>query len=192
MDLCSPRAPEAKGKIERRIRDHRVWLDSRFREWDSLEELQAWSDREVLRRAERRLCPATDRPVAEAWEHELPLLGELETLPRPFDVVVSRRVAQDCTVRFEGRTYSVPFALVGQEVEIYGYAGEIDLLSKVRGELASCGITHDTTFVILELAVRYAQKGRADDVKSLARHLAPLFRSQAVHAGALAALAVSR
>ncbi|HLX09978.1 MAG TPA: hypothetical protein VKY89_19140, partial [Thermoanaerobaculia bacterium] len=45
IDLCPPRAPEAKGKIERRIRDHRVWLDPGFREWDSLEELQEWSDR---------------------------------------------------------------------------------------------------------------------------------------------------
>jgi len=127
IDLCPPRAPEAKGKIERRIRDHRLWLDPGFREWDSLEELQEWSDREVLRRAERRLCPATGGKVAEAWEQERPLLGELLTLPRPFDVVVSRRVAHDCTVRFEARAYSVPFALIGREVEIYGCAGEVEI-----------------------------------------------------------------
>jgi hypothetical protein len=127
IDLCPPRAPEAKGKIERRIRDHRHWLDPRFREWDSLAELQAWSDQQVWQRAKRRLCPATGSPVAEAWEQERPLLGELVTLPRPFDVVVSRRVAHDCTVRFEGRTYSVPFALLGRELEIYGCSGEVEM-----------------------------------------------------------------
>jgi transposase len=127
IDLCPPRAPEAKGKVERRIRDHRQWLDPRLREWDSLEELQAWSDGQVLRRAERRLCPATGGSVVQAWEQERPLLGELVTLPRPFDVVVSRQVAHDCTVRFEGRSYSVPFALLGREVEIYGCSGEVEI-----------------------------------------------------------------
>src|SRR5205807_4150780 len=74
IDLCPPRAPEAKGKIERRIRDHRHWLDPRFRERDSLAELQTWSDQQVWQRARRRLCPATGSPVAEAWEQERPLL----------------------------------------------------------------------------------------------------------------------
>ena len=127
IDLCPPRAPEAKGKIERRIRDHRHWLDPRGREWDSLQELQAWSDRQGLCRAERRLCPATGGSVLSAWEQERPLLGELVTLPRPFDVVVCRRVSQDCTIRFEGRAYSVPFALLGCEVEIYGCSGEVEI-----------------------------------------------------------------
>lgn len=81
----------------------------------------------MWQRAKRRLCPATGSPVAEAWEQERPLLGELVTLPRPFDVVVSRRVAHDCTVRFEGRTYSVPFALLGRELEIYGCSGEVEM-----------------------------------------------------------------
>lgn len=127
IDLCPPRAPEAKGKVERRIRDHRHWLDPRAREWESLEQLQAWSDAAVLARAERRQCPATGGSVQEAWEQERPRLGELVSLPRPFDVVVSRQVGSDCTVRFEGRTYSVPFALLGREVEIFGCAGQVEI-----------------------------------------------------------------
>jgi transposase len=127
IDLCPPRAPEAKGKVERRIRDHRHWLDPRGRAWDSLEELQAWSDAQLLHRAERRLCPATGGSVMEAWEQERPLLGALEALPRPFDIVVSRQVAHDATVRFEGRAYSVPFALLGREVEVYGCAGAVEI-----------------------------------------------------------------
>lgn len=127
IDLCPPRAPEAKGKVERRIRDHRQWLDPRCREWDSLEQLQSWSDGQVLQRAERRQCPATGGSVLAAWEQERPRLGELVSLPRPFDVVVSRRVAADCTVRFEGRTYSVPFRLLGREVEVFGCAGQVEI-----------------------------------------------------------------
>lgn len=128
IDPCPPRAPEAKGKVERRIRDHRYWLDPRVREWDSLEQLQAWSDAQMRRQAERRRCPATGGTVLEAWEIERPLLGELVVLPRPFDVVVSRPVAHDCTVHFEGRTYSVPFALMGRTVEIYGCSGEVEIV----------------------------------------------------------------
>jgi transposase len=132
VDLCPPRAPEAKGKIERRIRDHRYWLDPRFRDWDSLGELQAWTDQQALRRAERRQCPATGSTVLSAWEQERPLLGELVTLPRPFDIAVVRRVAHDCTVHFEGRTYSVPFALLGRDVEIYGCSGEVEIRHQSR------------------------------------------------------------
>jgi transposase len=127
IDVCPPRAPQSKGKIERRIRDHRHWLDPRSHEWDSLEQLQAWTDEQLRQRADRRMCPATGGSVLMAWEHEQPLLGELAELPRPFDVVVSRRVAHDCTVQFEGRTYSVPFGLLDREVEIYGCSGEVEI-----------------------------------------------------------------
>jgi transposase len=135
VDVCPPRAPEAKGKVERRIRDHRHWLDPRRRAWDSLEELQAWTDEQVLARAERRRCPATGGSVLAAWEEERPLLGELVALPRPFDVVVARTVAHDCMVSFEARAYSVPFGLVGSQVEIYGCSGEVEI--RHRGELVA-------------------------------------------------------
>ena len=127
IDVCPPRSPEAKGKVERRVRDGRFWLDPRQREWDSTEQIQEWSDRRQLERAARRRCPATGDSVIAAWEAERPLLGELVVLPRPFDVVVARQVAHDCTVRFEGRTYSVPFALLGRTVEVYGCAKEVEV-----------------------------------------------------------------
>jgi hypothetical protein len=38
----------------------------------------------------------------------------------PFDQVATRRVSVDCLVSFEGRQYSVPFAWVGQSVEVRG------------------------------------------------------------------------
>jgi transcriptional regulator with XRE-family HTH domain len=67
-----------------------------------------------------------------------------------------------------------------------------ELLSKVRGELASRGIAYDTALVTLELAVLYAGEGRTAEVKALARHLVPMFRNQALPAGAMAALMVFR
>lgn len=53
-------------------------------------------------------------------------------LPEPFDVVVTRPVYRDCTVRFEGRTYAVPFAYVGARVEVRGGAGKVQVLAEGR------------------------------------------------------------
>ena len=35
-------------------------------------------------------------------------------MPEPFDIAITRRVGANCTIAFEVRTYSVPFALVGE------------------------------------------------------------------------------
>lgn len=63
--------PEAKGKIERRIRDHRLWLDPAFREWDSL-------------RSEPRL----PRGLGEVGRH--PGSPRLPLVPRPYEIVERR------------------------------------------------------------------------------------------------------
>jgi hypothetical protein len=39
-------------------------------------------------------------------------------------------VHRDATVRFEDRTYTVPFALVGQRVEVRGCAGRVQILAE--------------------------------------------------------------
>ena len=77
-------------------------------------------------------------------------------------------------------------------------AGQGDLsagiatLSRVRGKFASRNLGYDTALVSLELAVCYAGLGRADQVKILARHMAPIFQAQDVHREALAALTLFR
>ena len=120
IDACPPRSPRFKGKVERGIRCDRTWREVLEREWESWDELQAWTDRRVLQEAERRICPATGMRVIEAWEAEKRFLAPVPLLPEPFDVVVLRTVADDCTVAFEGRRYSVPFELLGQRVEVRG------------------------------------------------------------------------
>ena len=80
-------------------------------------------------RARELRCPATGTRVAQAWEQERFLLTRLpETLPEPFDVVVRRRVGDDCMVSFEGRQYSVPFGYIRQEVEVRGISGRVLIL----------------------------------------------------------------
>jgi tetratricopeptide (TPR) repeat protein/DNA-binding XRE family transcriptional regulator len=68
----------------------------------------------------------------------------------------------------------------------------IEILSQVRGDFASRGMDYDTALVSLELATIFAREGRADSVKALARHMAPIFQTQGVHREALAALTLFR
>jgi transposase len=127
IDPCLPRSPEHKGKVERGIRTDRNWREVRERSWESWEELQAWTDVRMRAAAARRTCPATGTTVLAAWEAEKPWLGPVPLLPEPFDVAVTRKVAPDCTVAFEGRRFSVPFAWLGRRVEVRGCARSIQV-----------------------------------------------------------------
>jgi transposase len=132
IDACPPRAPETKGKVERGIRSQRFWADPRRRHWDSLEQLQEWTDVATEKSARRRICPATGTSVAEAWQQEKPYLSAVPILPEPFDLVVTRTVGPDCTVAFESRSYSVPFHLMGRRVEVRGCAEVVQVLHGAR------------------------------------------------------------
>jgi transposase len=129
VDACPPRQPRAKGKVERRVRDHRFALDPTRQAWTDLAELQRWTDARLDAVAHERLCPATGTSVAEAWARERRYLTRLpETLPDPFDVVAVRLVGIDALVSFEGRQSSVPFRFVGERVEVRGCAGTLQVV----------------------------------------------------------------
>ncbi len=130
VDACSPGEPRAKGKAEAKVRLSRLLMGGERREWKDVDELQCWSDVRVERWAKRSLCPATGKTIWESWQEEIPFLGPLPILPEPFDVVVTRPVNVDCTVRFEGRNYPVPFRYVGTRVEVRGCAGKVQLLAE--------------------------------------------------------------
>jgi hypothetical protein len=51
---------------------------------------------------------------------------------------------------------------------------------------------YDTALVSLELASIYAREGSTDQVKTLGRHMTPIFQAKAIHREALAALALFR
>jgi transposase len=132
VDLCPPRQPQAKGKVERRIRAQRAGLDPARETWRDLDELQAWTDAALIDDAERRRCPATGGSVAAAFAAERSLLAPLPILPEPFDVVATRTVAGDGLICFEGRQYSVPFALLGARVEVRGAASRVQIVHDAR------------------------------------------------------------
>lgn len=126
VDACLPAAPEDKGKVERRVAAARHWIQPPpGRRFVSLGEFQAWTDERLMRRAQRRRCPATGKGVLESWREEAALLRPCDSLPEAFDTVVSRRVGDDCMIAFENRQYSVPFSLVGQSVEVHGAGDEV-------------------------------------------------------------------
>ena len=130
VDACAPRSPESKGKVERRIRDGRLGCSPYRQHWDSVAALQAATDERCGLLYRKRICPATGTDVLSAWLEERALLSPLpDPLPEPFDIAVTRQVAPDCTIPFEGRTYSVPFHLLGQPVEVRGCAQHVQILA---------------------------------------------------------------
>ena len=120
IDVCAVRHPEAKGKVERGIGADRAWREVSERDWSGWEELQSWTDERVTREAQVRTCPATGTSVWEAWQAEQRFLSPVPLLPEPFNLVATRTVAPDCTVAFEARRYSVPFARMGKVVTVHG------------------------------------------------------------------------
>lgn len=134
VDPHEVRQPQQKGKAERRVGAvKRLDLSRRF---DSLEELQSYTDEQLLRDARTRTCPVTGKSVFETWEQEQDLLRPLPaTLPEPFDLIRSCPVYKDATIRFEGRTYSVPFEHVHGHVEVRGCNGFIQIVNCKTGEM---------------------------------------------------------
>lgn len=87
----------------------------------------------------------------EAWQAERALLGPLPPLlPEPFDAVATHTVASDCTVVFEGRTYSVPFRYLGERVEVRGCAGTVQVLAE--GQVVASHPRHTLARIVLDPA----------------------------------------
>ncbi len=111
VDPHEVRQPQQKGKAERRVGAFkRLDLSQRF---GSVEALQAYTDEQLLKDAQSRLCPVTGKSVIASWKQERELLRPLPaTLPESFDLIRTYSVHKDATIRFEGRTYTVPFEYV--------------------------------------------------------------------------------
>jgi transposase len=138
VDACEPRSPEQKGKVERDVRTVRGWMAGK--RFGSLEELQAYTDGRLSAESKRMICPATGKTIEASWEAEKALLRSLPAvLPEPFDLVRDCPVYDDCTIRFEGRTYSVPFAYVEGQVEVRGCDGFVQVVDPQSGAIL---VTH--------------------------------------------------
>lgn len=135
IDACEGYSPEQKGKVERRIGIVRQ-IGVERRGFESMAHLQAWTDVRLPEMEQHRICPATGQSVVESWAAERPLLRALpENLPEPFDLVRTCPVHKDCSIRFEGRTYIVPFAYCRQEVEVRGCAGFLQIVDCSTGRI---------------------------------------------------------
>jgi transposase len=133
IDACEAEAPQQKGKVERRVSMLRT-LGVERRCYASLEHLQDWTDEKLRLGEQTRLCPATGGTIADSWAQERPLLRALPALmPEPFDLVKTVTVAKDCTVRFEGRSYVVPFAHVGSQIEVRGCCRMVQAVDPATG-----------------------------------------------------------
>jgi transposase len=151
IDACLPRCPEDKGKVENKVGNlkRRLRLESQW--FEGLEGLQIWTDRELNRWAQQRVCPATGDSVEASWRVEQQRLRALPTLlPVAFDVALARTVQKDCTLSFEGRTYSVPFVLCGLRVEVRGCAEVVQVLHD--GQVVAEHPRHSRTRLLLDPA----------------------------------------
>lgn len=128
IDATEPRCPEQKGKVERTVEVVRT-LNLGGHSFAGMDDLQHWTDQILERHDRRRICPPTGKTVWETWQAEIPLLGPLpDVLPEPFDMVRTCPVGRDATIKFDGRTLSVPFQLVGKSVEARRCAEQIQII----------------------------------------------------------------
>ena len=149
IDACLPRCPEDKGKVENKVGNLKRRLRLEGQWFDGLEGLQGWTDQELTRWAQRRVCPATGDSVEVSWHAEQPRLRSLPpVLPAAFDVALTRTVQKDCTVSFEGRVYSVPFVLCGLAVELRGCAEVVQVLHD--GQVVAEHPRHSRARLVLE------------------------------------------
>lgn len=158
VDAVRPRAPRDKGKVERDVGLGRGRLSPYAQRWSSLAELQDWTDGVQARDASRRICPATGETIEQSFWAEQRHLGPLTQLPEPFDLVRRARVEIDATVRFEGRTYSVPFVYIEREVELRGCTRTVQVL--YGGALVAEHARHTRSRIVLD-PVHY--EGPGDD-----------------------------
>ena len=134
VDPHEPRQPQQKGKVERRVGAvRRLNLSQRF---DSLGQLQEYTDQRLAADAVTRICPVTGKSVADTWSDEKQLLRPIPAiLPEPFDLVKTCPVHKDCTLRFEGRTYAAPFKYANKTLEVRGCSGFLQMVDRQTGEI---------------------------------------------------------
>ncbi len=134
VDPHQARQPQQKGKVERRVGVTKS-LDFR-RVFASLDELQKYTDETMQRESVVRKCPVTGESVHATWIKERELLRPLPaTMPEPFDLIKQAPVHKDCTIRFEGRTITVPFRYAYKTVEVRGCSEVVQIVDPRTGQI---------------------------------------------------------
>ena len=132
IDPHEARQPQQKGKVERRVGAFKRLDFARI--FDTIETLQRYTDETLLRDSVVRKCPVSGESVHATWIKERELLRPLpSTMPEPFDLIKQAPVFKDCTIRFEGRTYAVPYRFAYKTVEVRGCSGFIQIVDPISG-----------------------------------------------------------
>jgi hypothetical protein len=119
VKACWPHRPQTKGKDERGVGYvKRSGIAGHcFDTWGQMESHLEWWNREI---ADVRIHGTTgEQPLVRFQRDEARALLALNGKPSYLaEQEFSRRVAKDCCVQVEGNWYSVPAALVGQNVMV--------------------------------------------------------------------------
>jgi transposase len=130
---CRPRTPEHKGKVENGVGyvKRSFWAS----EPDGLE--IAEYNRRVLNwltdEAGLRIHGTTRQaPMMRFMTEERPALQSLPETPYDLERVVRAKVHRDCHVQVQGRYYSVPFAYVGKDTDVFVYHNVVQVYEGTR------------------------------------------------------------
>jgi transposase len=131
--LCRPYRAQTKGKVESGVKYvKRNFLVGRdfIDMTDVREQLQEWT----LETADVRIHGTTHERPIDRFETEQPRLMPMGSRPGyRLEARYARIVADDYLVSLDTNRYSVPFALIGQTVEIERRGGEVKIFQ--RGQL---------------------------------------------------------
>jgi transposase len=125
---CAPYRARTKGKDERGVgyvRGNAI-AGHRFASWAALEAHLAWWMREI---ADARVHGTTgEAPIERFRRDEVAALRPLDGRP-PFRQIreLVRRVQADCSIELDGNSYSVPWRLIGESVQVVVAGGRLSI-----------------------------------------------------------------
>ena len=146
----------------------------------------------LLEHLKQTAPPGEEAPLLLAiWNNLSDALSKLERFEEAAELLPQARAL---LLKAGGELHRV--RLMWTEGRVTAGLGDVEegiaLLARVRGEFASRGMAYDVALVSLEIAILYAGMGRTEQVKTLARHMTPIFQAHAIHREALAALTLFR
>lgn len=151
VDAHEAGRPEQKGKVERRAGAVQERLNISGLCFNGLGHLQAWSDAKLEAQAMTRICPPTGLSVEESWKAEKAFLQPLPILmPEPFDLVRDCPVHKDCTIRFDGRMYAVPFRYLGEKLEARGCSTVVQIVDRKTRQIVKEYPRHTRARILID------------------------------------------
>ena len=125
---CAPYRARTKGKDERGVGyvKRNAIAGHRFESWAALEAHLMWWMRDI---ADARDHGTTEEPPIERFRRaEAAALRPLDGRP-PFRQVreLRRRVQADCSIEFDANSYSAPWRLIGETVEVVVAGGRVSI-----------------------------------------------------------------